>query len=137
MKVDPKTEARLLILEHLRAIEVPESELFAEVKFHKSRDWRFDFALPRWRIAFEYEGIFANRKGQSGKSRHLTPTGFSDDCEKYTWAAILGWITVRITPSMIQDGRAGPLIRNAINSRLIPSWSDPYDRLLEEERKKT
>lgn len=87
--------------------------LVPEYKFHKHRRWAFDFALPKYRVAFEYEGIFY-LKGGSGKSRHLTPKGYTEDCEKYDWAALMGWKVIRITPIMVQKGIAGPLIRRAI-----------------------
>lgn len=64
---------------------------FPEHKFHPTRKWRFDWAIPDLKIAIEYEGL------HSAKSRHTTITGFSNDCEKYNAAALLGWIVLRYT----------------------------------------
>jgi hypothetical protein len=81
--------------------------LQTEVIFHPQRKWRYDWAIfhgvsiadiaaRRWEqahqvCAIEYEGLF------SEKSRHTTIEGFSSDTVKYTEAAKLGWIVVRIT----------------------------------------
>lgn len=65
--------------------------------FHPTRKWRFDFALPDKKIAFEYEGIF------SGKSRHTTISGFSEDCEKYNEAALLDWKVFRFTAKTLKS----------------------------------
>ena len=60
-----------------------------EYKFDSVRKWRFDFAIPHQRIAFEYEGIFA------AKSRHTTISGYKGDIEKYNAAVKQGWRILR------------------------------------------
>ena len=117
---EAKDEFRLLILEHLQALIFAAELLEPEVKFHVKREWAFDFAIPHLWLAFEYEG--------RGKG-HLTWKHYAKDCEKYTWAAILGWTVVRITPNMVQDGRAGPLIRTAIDVALDPDFAIPFRRV--------
>lgn len=62
-----------------------------EYRFHPERKFRFDFAIPQYKIAIEYEGIFAY------KSRHTTVTGYSTDTEKYNLAVIAGWKVLRYT----------------------------------------
>jgi hypothetical protein len=62
-----------------------------EVKFHPKRKWRFDWANEELMVAVEYEGIFG------GKSRHTNLTGFTNDCEKYNNAQIIGWKVLRYT----------------------------------------
>lgn len=62
-----------------------------EVKFAADRKWRFDWAIPAYKIAIEYEGIF------SVKSRHTTNAGFTNDTEKYNRAAAKGWKVLRFT----------------------------------------
>jgi len=42
-------------------------------------------------VAVEYEGVFG------GKSRHTNLTGYTNDCEKYNNAQILGWTVLRYT----------------------------------------
>ena len=61
-----------------------------EHRFHDSRKWRFDYALPAIMVAIEIEGI-------GGVSRHTTITGYAKDCEKYREAAALGWRVLRFT----------------------------------------
>ena len=79
-----------------------------EFKFHKTRCWRLDFAFSDFKIAIEYEGIF------SKKSRHLTPAGFSNDCEKYNELSMQGWVILRFTAIMVNDGRAFEQIERAL-----------------------
>ncbi len=62
-----------------------------EYKFLADRKFRFDIAIPDRKLAFEYEGLFAN------KSRHTTVTGYSNDTEKYNLAVINGWRVLRYT----------------------------------------
>lgn len=78
-----------------------------EWRFHKTRRWKFDWAFPELMLAIEYEGIF------SAKSRHTSIVGFTNDCEKYDEAFLLGWGVLRFTAKMVQDGRATDLIRRA------------------------
>ncbi len=66
-----------------------------EYQFETSRKWRFDFSLPDYQIAIEYEG------GVHSGGRHVRGTGYSKDCEKYNAAAILGWSVLRYTSDMI------------------------------------
>ena len=60
------------------------------------RRFKFDIAIPSLMIAIEFEGI------NSKKSRHTTPTGYTNDCEKYNLAVKLGWRVLRYT--MINEG---------------------------------
>lgn len=123
-RVNPKTEFKFLILEAIKHRKITQGLLQAEVLFCKNRFWRFDFAIYCLRVAFEYEG--------RGKG-HLSWVSYSKDCEKYTWASILGWTVVRITPGMIQDGRAGPLIRAAISAAIDPATVMEFQRYSDEQ----
>lgn len=82
----------------------------AEHQFHPTRGWRFDAAWPARRIALEVEGV--TRDG----GRHQRLAGYSEDCVKYSWASILGWTLVRVTPGMVRDGRAWELLQAAFES---------------------
>ena len=62
-----------------------------EYKFHPSRKWRFDWAVPDKMVAIEYEGVM------STKARHTSITGYTKDAEKYNQAVILGWKVLRYT----------------------------------------
>lgn len=63
-----------------------------EHKFFPGRRWRFDFAYPERKIAFEIEGgLFSARGGgHSG-------AGLNKDCIKYNAATMKGWSVYRFT----------------------------------------
>lgn len=83
-----------------------------EVTFHPKRKWRFDFANGFLLIAIECEGIVGD-----GKGRHQTAKGFSEDCQKYNEAAVLGWLVLRFTKSQIASGEAVRLTKEACSLR--------------------
>jgi len=62
-----------------------------EFKFHDKRKWRADFIIDGYPLLIEYEGV------KSSKSRHTTLTGYSNDCEKYNQAQIVGYTVLRYT----------------------------------------
>ena len=62
-----------------------------EHRFHPTRKWRFDFAIPEHMVVIEYEGLIAE------KSRHTTIDGFTGDCNKYNAAVLMGWRVLRYT----------------------------------------
>lgn len=57
----------------------------------KRRAWRFDYALLNPKIAIEVEG------GIYTKGRHIQPTGYLNDIQKYNRATALGWKVFRIS----------------------------------------
>jgi very-short-patch-repair endonuclease len=94
---------------HIRAHKLPEP--VREHRFHDKRKWRFDFAWPELKLAAEVEG------GTWTGGRHTRGAGFEKDCEKYSVAAIQGWMVVRFTSSMISDGRAIDLLISALKEK--------------------
>lgn len=68
-----------------------------QYRFDPVRLWRFDFAWPERKIAFEMEGAIW-MKGGGG---HSHPLGIEKDIEKYNAAALQGWCVVRITDKML------------------------------------
>ena len=64
----------------------------AEFKFHPSRKWRADFAIPSRRLLIEIEG------GAWSGGRHTRGAGFVGDMLKYNAAAILGYRVLRYQP---------------------------------------
>lgn len=62
-----------------------------EFRFHSERRWRFDCAVPRRKLAFEYEGAVFTA------GRHSRGAGIVKDAEKYNEAALLGWTVIRLT----------------------------------------
>lgn len=69
-----------------------------EYRFHPTRRWRFDAAIPELMIAAELEG------GHWSNGRHVRPAGFEADLEKYNTAALLGWSVYRFVPRMLNQG---------------------------------
>lgn len=116
-----------------------------EYQFAKSigRKWAADHAWPEYMILFEIEGsnfgnvVRAGRgtwttkrvKGEKVRveipegeairlgGRHNTGAGMQADCEKYSWAAILGWCVVRATTTMIRDQIAIELLEAAFREQ--------------------
>ena len=79
-------------------------------KTDRAPQWAFDFAWPDYKLALEVEGIVVMRDRHTGRAvstgGHTDPQGFEDDCEKYAWAAVLGWRLVRFTPKQVKSGFA-------------------------------
>lgn len=71
--------------------------LVPEYEFHPKRKWRFDWAIPALKIAFEYNGIM------SAKSRHTTHTGYTGDMQKINAAQDLHWKVYQFTPINYKD----------------------------------
>lgn len=82
-----------------------------EHRFHPIRRWRFDWAWPERKIALEYEG------GTWNRGRHVRAGGYSADCEKYSEAAILGWVVIRVTSEMVSSGLAMTLLHRAFDAQ--------------------
>lgn len=73
------------------------------------RKWKFDFAVPKYKIAFEAEGGIWN------KGRHINPKGFISDCEKYNSACIQGWKVFRLPEIFINRDYVENLILSLDN----------------------
>ena len=69
-----------------------------EYKFHPSRKWRADFAIPHLYILIEIEG------GVYTKGRHTRGKGYTNDCEKYNAAGLLGYTVYRFTYEHLRNG---------------------------------
>ena len=71
-----------------------------EYRFHPVRKWRFDYCWPKLALAVEFEGgIFV----QGGHNR---PMIYTDNCEKYNSAALLGYTVLRFTAPQVRSGEA-------------------------------
>ena len=92
------SELELAFAFQLKSVKAP--PWVVEHRFDAVRRWRFDFAWPDLLLAVECEG------GTWTGGRHTTPQGFEADCEKYAEALLAGWRVLRVTKSMIEDGRA-------------------------------
>lgn len=93
------SELEMLFTAHLDTANL--LHLFAtEYRFHPSRGWLFDFAAPDLMLAIEIEG------GAWVRGRHTREPGFSEDCRKYTEAALLGWSVLRFSGHMVETNEA-------------------------------
>lgn len=90
------------------------AECVREYRFHPTRRWRFDYAIPAHHIAIEVEG------GVWTGGRHTSPKGFLGDIEKYNTATHMGGERPQ------EDTPAG---------RTEPVW-DNSNHLVEEERRR-
>jgi very-short-patch-repair endonuclease len=79
-----------------------------EYRFDSSRRWRFDYAIPAWKIAVEIEG------GVWSGGRHTSGAGFTKDCEKYNSATCHGWKVLRFTTSQFTNGDYARFIEEII-----------------------
>ena len=91
---------------YCRSLGIPEPR--AEVMFHSTRRWRFDYAWPEYRVALEIEG------GVFTGGRHTSGVGFLKDAEKYNYAACMGWAIIRCMPRTLCTGDTMAFIRQAI-----------------------
>ncbi len=89
-------------------------ECVKEYRFYKNRQWRFDYALPKYKIAIEVEG------GVWTQGRHVRPVGFLGDMNKYNMATLMGWRLFRTTPKKLLTNDTLKLLKNAINSAVLP-----------------
>lgn len=92
----------------IKLLKLPKPE--REFAFAKPRRWRFDFAWPSKKVALETEG------GEWSGGRHTRGEGFTNDCIKYSEAAIRGWKVIRVTGKMIKEGLAIELLKRALKN---------------------
>ena len=83
----------------------------AEYRFHPDRKWRFDFAWPEARIAYEIEGAVWTG------GRHTRGSGFIKDAEKYNHAAALDWLVFRIDSAHVYSPSTLALVAQAYRAR--------------------
>lgn len=85
-----------------------------EYRFHPTRRWRFDYAIPEHKIALEVEG------GVWSQGRHTRPQGFLGDIEKYNTAGLMGWRVFRTTPENLYKTATLKLIKQAVLNNYDP-----------------
>lgn len=130
-----KSDLERIVETHMIQVGLPHPE--TEYKFHPTRKWRFDIAFPSVKVAVEIEGgiyggrVYCQNCGslvkQQVKSgamvevrvggRHSRGSSFEKDAEKYNEAAILGWLVIRLTESMIKSGTGVEFIERAVAAR--------------------
>lgn len=70
-----------------------------EYEFHPTRKWRFDYAIPQWKVGIEIEGGI----WRQGGGAHSHPSNIMRDIEKYNAAAVQGWRILRYMPEDLMD----------------------------------
>lgn len=85
-------------------------ECVKEFRFHPTRRWRFDYAMPEYKIAVEVEG------GVWIGGRHTSPKGFLGDMEKYNTATAMGWRILRAIPDELISAKMLKMLRGMISN---------------------
>lgn len=80
----------------------------AELQFHPTRKWAFDFAWKAERVALEIDGAIWTQ------GRHTRGSGRLGDMEKQSEAAALGWRIIYRTPQNLYSDETADLIRRAL-----------------------
>lgn len=94
-----KTVVAILLENHLAELAIHKAEIRLEYRFHDSRMWRFDYAVPKMSFAIEIEG------GIWTCGRHTTGKGFQDDLDKYNSAAASNWFIFRFSCQDVSIGK--------------------------------
>ena len=81
-----------------------------EWKFHPVRKWRFDYSIPKYKIAIEIDG------GVWTYGRHNRSAGYLADMEKFNAAAALGWVVLKFTPQQQYTRKTLEIIRQTIKT---------------------
>lgn len=76
-------------------------EYETQYKFHPTRRWRFDFLIPQYNIAIEYNG------GQYTFGRHTRSSGYAKDLEKINEAQKMGYIVLQYTTDLFNKNGKG------------------------------
>ena len=96
-----------------------------EFRFHPTRKWRFDCALPVLKIGCEYHGgLFMSRRGG-----HQSVKGTRNDWEKLNEAQMLGWMVLQFGPDETRTGEAMNVIERAIRLRMEGQESSERERV--------
>ena len=85
-------------------------ECVKEYRFHETRRWRFDYAIPDYKIAIEIDG------GVWIEGRHNRPKGYINDLEKFNEAAAAGWLVLKFTPQQQYTAKAFRIIQRTIKN---------------------
>ena len=86
-------------------------EIVKEFRYHPTRRWRFDYAIPAKKVAVEVDG------GVWTGGRHINPAGYINDMEKLNTAASMGWLVLRIVREECFLQKTLNLIKNTVLCR--------------------
>lgn len=79
-----------------------------EYRFHPERRWRFDLALPAYKLALEVDG------GLFVRGRHSRGAGIEKTHEKENAAATMGWRILKCQPRQVANFGALRIIEDAL-----------------------
>ena len=82
-----------------------------EHRFHPTRRWRIDYAIPSLKIAIEIEG------GVWTKGRHTRGKGYLGDMEKYNNLTLYDWALLRFVPEDKLKTETIDIIKDLVNQR--------------------
>lgn len=88
----------------------PKTIVVPEFRFHPTRLWRFDFAIPAAKVACEIEGGV----WRVGGGAHSHPVNIMRDVEKGNEAVLHGWRVLRFTDKEIRAGVAVPMLKKLL-----------------------
>ena len=92
-----------------------------EYRFHPTRRWRFDYAVPNLKIAVEYQGHgqMSGRKNDH-VGGHASVKGLANDCQKFNEAQILGWKVIKFTALHFSERqRAANKLHNVFDTLML------------------
>lgn len=98
-----RSDAEEALAFQLQAVGIPFTR---EVRFGAPRKWRADFSVGMSIDRIDSPLLVEVDGGAFIGGRHTSGSGFEADCEKASAAAIAGYRVIRVTPRMVEDGRA-------------------------------
>lgn len=90
-------------------------EIVKELRFHPTRRWRFDYAIPEYKIAIECDGGV----WMKGGGAHSRPQNILRDMEKLTQASLLGWTVIRRTPEQLKTIETLEMIKQVVELKKV------------------
>lgn len=113
-----RDEFALQLRQHGFVDWIPEHRFFKGDEY-EPRQWRFDFAQLKLKVAVEIEGLVVRKlAGQMvSTGRHANISGFREDCRKYATAAVDGWTVLRFEQSQVYNREAITFVERVIARR--------------------
>lgn len=105
------------VLEDTFALQLKSYNIHYErqYRFHPTRMWRFDFAIPSIKLGIEIDG-----GTWMAKSGHTTGRGYQRDREKDQQAIHHGWTVLRFTAKDVKKLVAIKEVRHFIGRNHVP-----------------
>lgn len=115
-----------LLLSQLNMVGLPTPQ--TEVVFARPRRFRADLLWTTPMLIVEVDG------GTWAGGRHTTGAGYERDCVKQAEATVRGYRYMKVTPRMIEDGRALTYIEQALGD--ISLSSNPQEAAIGTDKNK-